>query len=180
MKYFNKNSHKEVKIGDTMAIKTTVDTIFGPAESIVHITVTQDNVNTLVEHGILEKEGNPTLTIEACVEAYARKLQLEVEHVGTLIEHMIDNGMYSFVLQIFLKGASELLSPPIEMVKGLSKVFVISLIDARIYDVPSDAIQTYEHFAYFVSRSQAKQVKRLLKELFAHMYGEQENSKRPS
>ena len=179
MKYFSKNGHKEIKIGDTMAVRTTVDTIFGPAEQFVHITVTQDNVETLVEHGILEKEGTPTLTLEECVEAYANKLKLDTKYLKGLMELMLEAKMFSPLLSIFLKGASEILSPQVEMVKELSKVFVISLVDARIYDVPTESIKTYDNFAYFVSRTQAKQVRRLLKPLLEQMY-EQEDSKCPS
>lgn len=171
MKYYLVDNNKEVKIGDTISITTTVDTMFGPATATAHVVVTQDNIKVLIEKGLIKREAK-SLTSDLCIDIIAKKLDANRGQIKELFAMMLSKKTYAPVLQLLLKAASDYLSPGISVVQSLPKVYTISLVDGRIHEIQATDIKTYEHFAYFVSKSQAKQVKYMFKDLFREMYGE--------
>lgn len=172
MKYYLINNGKEVQIGDIIPVDTTIDTIFGPATATTHIVVNQENIKVLMKHGIIAGKEDKTLTLFTCINFVAARLDLTTKEAEGLIKGMIDKGVMAPALQLLLKAASDYLSPGVSAVKTLPKVYTISLIDGRVHEVQTTDIKTYEHFAYFVSKTQAKQVRGILKDLFREMYGE--------
>lgn len=170
MKYKLKSNGKEVKIGDTIAVTTTVETLFGDATATVHVTLTQDNISKLVEHDVIVEE-EEKLNAAICIAKIASKLGITEEEVRNLMRGLMEADMYAPVLQMLLRAASEYLSPPIKIVKNMPKVYTISLIDGRVHEIQTVSIKSYDHFAYFVSKSQAKQVRTMLDDLFGAMYG---------
>lgn len=170
MNYCLKENGKEVGIGDTIPVLTDVETPFGPARATVHITVTDSNVEKLVESDILRR--NNKLSYEKCVEKIAKKLHVSPAEADVFLKYLSDSGYAAQALQMVLKAASEYLSPSAVAVRKLPKVYIISLVDGMIHELQTSAIRTYDHFAYFVSKTQAKQVRALFKDLFDMMYGE--------
>lgn len=169
MKYFLTNSDKEVKIGDTIPIKLDVETPFGNATAIIHVVLTEDNLDKLLLGNYIRKEEK--LTVDKCIEILSYKLSIAVEETKTLLIGMLESGMQSTAVHMLLMVASEYLSPSIKEVKALPQVYTISLVNGRIYTVQTCDISTYSHFPYFVSKTQAKYVKTMLGDVFSEMYG---------
>lgn len=170
MKYFLANSDKEVKIGDTIPIKLDVDTPFGNATAIIHVVLTEDNLDKLLIGNHIRKEKK--LTVDTCIEILSDKLSITVEETKALLIGMLESGMMqSTAVHMLLMAASEYLSPSIKEVKALPQVYTISLVNGRIYTVQTCDISTYRHFPYFVSKTQAKYVKAMLNDVFSEMYG---------
>lgn len=162
-------------MGDTIPLRLDVNTPFGEHTATVYITLNSENCDKLVLHNIIRKENN--LTLPLCMNLIADKLQCTVQEADSLLAGLAEAGMKATVLQMLVKTASEYLSPGIEVVKTLPKVFVFSSINGEIHEAPTSEIDNYDHFAYFVSKNQAKYVRRMLKDLFSNMYGKQENTK---
>lgn len=171
MKYYLKSNGKEVSIGDTIPVTTRVATVFGEATATAHVTITQANIQKLIEHNIIIKKDD-TITVDICFDIIAKKMSITAEDAKLLIRGLIEGGLFAPALQMLLKAASTYLSPGVHAVKTLPKVYTISLIDGRVHEVNTTDIKTYAHFAYFVSKTQAKQVRAMLKDLFREMYGE--------
>lgn len=169
MNYYLKDTNKEVHMGDSLPILTEVITPFGPAKATVHITVNESNVEKLLSQGIIQK--NNKLSYELCIKIVAKQLGVEPEEADVFLKLLLGSGCAAAALQMVLKAASSYLSPLISTVKKLPKVYTISLVDGMIYEIPTSDIKTYDHFAYFVSKTQAKQVKAVFKDLFDTMYG---------
>lgn len=172
MKYILNDSGKEVKIGDTIAVSTTVNTIFGPATATAHVVITQDNIKKLVENGVVIKREDKILSRAICYKIIAEKLQISEDEVVNILGEMFGLGVYTPGLQLLLKAASDYLSPDIATLKSLPKVYTISLVDGRVHEIQTTDIKTYDHFAYFVSKTQAKHVRTMFKDVFIMMYGE--------
>lgn len=170
MRYYLNSNDKEVKIGDTIPIEADVDTPFGQTVATVYITVTKDNLGRLIHHEIIRKKEE--LTPSLLSRLIAEKLGFNIAETEVLLKTMLDAGMAAPALNMLFKAASDYLTPDIKVVKSLPKVYTISLIDGRIHEIQTTDIGTYDHFAYFVSKTQAKQVRNMFKDLLSTLYGE--------
>lgn len=170
MKYYLTENGKEVKIGDTITLTNDVETIFGTAKAVTHVVVSQANIDKLLENDVIRRKGKEPLTGTICNKIVADKLGIGEDTTDALLAMLIERGMTVIALQMLLKAASDYLSPGISVVKTLPKVYAFSIIDGRIDEVPTSEIKTYEHFAYFVSKTQAKLVRALFSDLFRVMY----------
>ncbi len=170
MKLYLNSNDKEVKLGETIPIEVNVDTPFGKAQATVYVTITSDNINELLEHEIIRKKEN--LTPSLLSKMIAEKLGFTIAETEVLLKTMLDAGMAAPALNMLFKAASDYLAPDLKAVKALPKVYTISLVDGRVHEIQTTDIGTYDHFAYFVSKTQAKQVRGMFKDLLSTLYGE--------
>lgn len=170
MKFYLNSNDREVKIGDTIPVEADVDTPFGQTVATVYITVTRDNLPKLLQHNIIRKKED--LTPSLLSKMIAEKLGFTIAETEVLLKTMLDAGMAASALNMLFKAASDYLSPGVKTVKTLPKVYTISFIDGRVHEIQTTDIGTYDHFAYFVSKTQAKQVRNMFKDLLSTLYGE--------
>lgn len=174
MKYLLNSNDREVKVGDVIPVRFHTETPFGNSEASLYVTVTEENLSTLIEYDIIRKV--KTLTTDDCMGVIASKLNISKEEASGLVLGLAGNNFEGIALQLLLKAASEYLNPDIEAVKSLEKVYAFSLIDGKMNELQTSDINNYDYFAYFVSKTQAKQVRKMLRGMFSAMYGEQKNT----
>lgn len=174
MKYLLNSNDREVKVGDVIPVRFHTETPFGNSEASLYVTVTEENLSTLIEYDIIRKV--KTLTTDDCMGVIASKLNISKEEATSLVLGLAGGDFEGPALQLLLKAASEYLNPDVEAVKSLEKVYAFSLIDGKINELQTSDIDNYNYFAYFVSKTQAKQVRKMLRGMFSAMYGEQKNT----
>lgn len=169
IKYYLKDSNKEIKIGDTVSVAIKVDTVFGEANATAHVTVNQDSLKKLIERGIVIKKDTTAPTVDLFISMLADRLEISIEEVKGLLKGFLDRRMHGIVLQLLLKEASTYFARHESAELG-TQVYTIALHDGRIHAVNLTDVKKYDHFAYFVTKSQAKQAKSILYGLFKEMY----------
>ena len=169
IKYYLKDNDKEVKIGDTVTIVTKVNTVFGEATATAHITVNQDSLAKLVEHGAVIKKDTDAPTIDVFISMLADRLEISIEETKNLLNGFLARGMHSVVLHLLLKEASTYFFRDSTCDLG-TQVYFISSADGNIHPINVTDVKKFDHFAFFVTKRQAKQAKGILYNLFKEMY----------
>lgn len=169
IKFYLKDNNKEVKIGDTIAVSVKVNTIFGEANATAHVVVNQDSLKKLIEQGIVIKKDTTAPTVDLFISMLADRLEISIEEIKGLLNGFLDKGVHGIVLQLLLKEASTYFARQESAELG-TQVYTIALHDGRIHAINITDVKKYDHFAYFVTKSQAKQAKSVLYGLFKEMY----------
>lgn len=172
-KVYLKNG-KEVKLGDTIShCIEEVDPIFGSIVSTISIKVTEYNLPSLLEAGIVVEAQDKApipMTIDYYVENLAKKMGWKIEktiNVLDNIQKLSSNALFSILLR---EVAVELDKKYKDHIENSSEIYVISNLNGRITKANKAAIKNYRNFASFRSVEDAKVACRILKLLLKDLY----------
>ena len=170
IKYYLKSNGQEVKIGDTIKVSSQTNTPFGVGTTVIHVTMTQDLIPMLIEHDVIEKrEMNEKKDLKYYVRRVARRFDMTFPEAEDMLGTFVGaEPVVAFTM--LLKEISLYMNKDIDISK-LPKVYVVSTVNGKVYEVLKKDIKTYAHFAAFKSKEQAYEALELLKHLHQHMYG---------
>lgn len=169
IKYYLKSNGQEVKIGDTLKVSSQSDTPFGIGTTTIHVTMTQDLIPLLIEHEVIEKREVGGKDLKFYIRRVARRFDLTFPEAEAMLENFVCNEPV-IALALLLKEMSLYMNKDINLA-SLPKVYVLSTINGKIYEVQKGDIKTYAHFAAFKSKEQLQEASALLKDLLISMYG---------
>ena len=168
IKYYLKTNGQEVKVGDTIKISSQTETPFGVGTTVLHVTMTQDLIPMLLEHEVIEKRESDK-DLRVYIKKFAKRFGLSFSGAKEMLSVFIEKEP-ALAASALLKEISITLNMDKGSLADLPKVYVISSINGKIYEVPKKDIKTYAHFAPFRSREQAKEAYDLLGTLLNDMY----------
>lgn len=166
-KLFNAITGEEIIFGKKTVFQHSGDNYYWNLE----ITVTDDNINELVEGGlVVEKE----ITLSDVVERLIVKVG-DVETVDSMLA-TLEQGYPGALLNVYLREIALMLDEKYEdHISKSDEIFVISITDGSIKRCPKSVITTYNTFAAFRTLEDAKYACRILKPVFKGIYGKSKN-----
>lgn len=166
-KLFNAITGEEIIFGKKTVFQHSGDNYYWNLE----ITVTDDNINELVEGGlVVEKE----ITLSDVVERLIVKVG-DVETVDSMLA-TLEKGYPGALLNVYLREIALMLDEKYEdHISKSEEIFVISITDGSIKRCPKSVITTYNTFAAFRTLEDAKYACKILKPVFKGIYGKSKN-----
>lgn len=178
-KYFIKGSNTEVKLGDKFTVVRDCDTTLGEGKTIVSVVVTNSNIDSLIEEGILEvKDIYDNKSYVDYFNTYMAKREPEYTYYtqNDIIESCEIIG-YNIVLQVVLKEIADTLNSnynePIEKSKS---IYAISLTNGKIARLNKDCIVNYNNFAAFRTFEDVAYARAVVTPLLIKMFPENYNN----
>lgn len=141
-----------INVGDTLDLK------------ILQIPITNNNLESLVRLGIVEKYEVPIVPIRSLY--YLQKLY------NKITISFIDSSIIPILIPALLKEiAIEMDHRYIDNIKDSKEVFSISSLNGNIVKLNKNRIKNYRNFAAFRSKEEARMARYILKDYFKIAYG---------
>lgn len=172
MKYFNSSTDAPVSIGDTIVSETEISTFFGPVKASFRVNVTKDNIDSLVDEGILytkkEEKADLPFTFDYVVEHYCKRIGWDPVKFIDLFADISSVNLAPF-FTILLKETAVLLDKQYEgSIAEVENPFVISLENGCIMQYHK--IENIKYVSLFRSAEDAELALTILEPIHRKMY----------
>lgn len=169
----NSKTMKPVKLGDFIEVQSQKKCTFGTVFKYEKFMITQENVDDLVERGILKIVDNTKSDIPTDVSVYvkrlAKKLHMPVEDLCNMLDNLNEENpglTLSLLVSQIAKVCNSKADISLEKAKG---VYYININSGDVFGAPVIANMQYTN--YFLKYEDALLAKKILAEQFAMMYG---------
>lgn len=169
----NAKTMKPVKLGDFIEVQSQKKCTFGTILRYEKFMITQENVDSLVEKGILRIVDNTKSDIPTDISFYvkklAKRLHMPVEDVCNMLDNLNEENP-GLTLNLLLSQIVKVCNSNADTT--LDKVKEVSYISIHSGDVYSAPVMSNVHYTnYFLRYEDAVLAKKILAEQFAMMYG---------
>jgi hypothetical protein len=180
-KYYLVETGKEVKLGDDIAYVQCVKTPFGKLTSVSQVPFTLKTKDTFITLGIVKEKAtgeegeDAPYTLDDIVQSIADSWEWEHDKlVGFL--NKISRYYPAATLSILLRAIAKKFDKKYDNhISESEHIYVISLTNGEISEVDKKTIISYDHFAAFRSKKDARRAKYIMRTFFDAMYGEQKD-----
>ena len=169
----NAKTMKPVKLGDFIEVQSQKKCTFGTILRYEKFMITQENVDSLVDKGILKivdstKADIPT-DISFYVKKLAKRLHMPVEDVCNMLDNLNEENP-GLTLNLLLSQIAKVCNNNANIsLEKAKEVYYISIHSGDVYSAP---IMGNVHYTnYFLKYEDAVLAKKILAEQFAMMYG---------
>lgn len=169
----NAKTMKPVKLGDFIEVQSQKKCTFGTILRYEKFMITQENVDSLIEKGILRIVDNTKSDIPTDISFYvkklAKRLHMPVEDVCNMLDNLNEENP-GLTLNLLLSQIAKVCNSNADTT--LDKVKEVSYISIHSGDVYSAPVMSNVHYTnYFLRYEDAVLAKKILAEQFAMMYG---------
>jgi hypothetical protein len=98
VKYYLKNTDKEVKVGDRITISVPTSTPYGQAKCDIEVLVTQETLNQLVEDNLVDKREEQKINFEyyePFIRRIARKHDITFHEACEFLDNLKDISVHA-------------------------------------------------------------------------------------
>lgn len=171
---------KEVKIGDTLAKQSVINTPFGKTVVLREIAVTEQSVPELITAGIIKPVEGP-----CCVECANKAVPMDIAYYVQKIAkrlgwhpNKVDNHLNA-IYTIYPSAAFNVIMREIAIeldlkykdhIQDSPKIYVVSSLDGKITEANKAHIKNYKNFAAFRSIGDAKIACRITRDILKEMF----------
>ena len=158
-KFIGVESGKEVKIGDTVGIMTTVDLpVFGKVKAVKSITLTMEVLNQLIKDGkvkVVDVEDHNDVW-NAAITSLINKTGWKEEKLSNILGTLESANPWAVTQIVLREIAIELDKKYEDHINKSEHIFAISPQDGRIHEINKAHIKNYRAFPAFRTVNDAK------------------------
>lgn len=180
-KRFYLQNGKEVHFGDEIRTERIKETELGIVTRVTVIMVTEDNIDKLIERGIItvkeDKKYECVENINDCLNLIAKKAKMPSSEVFNLCDTLLK--IYPVAtLSILLRTiALDFEKKYKGKISDCPEVYCFGTISGKIYKIATSKVTNWGHFAAFRTAEDAKIAMKICQPILNMMYGEQKDKK---
>lgn len=180
-KFILTHGGEEVKIGDVLVQHGTVDTSLGKAVVHQEVTVTKDNIPTLIKEGVITQIHNSKCHCNNCINdekmqidyyinKLANKLNWDCNRTINFLDTLTDIYPIAAFNIMLREIAIEMDLKYDDHISCSPRIYVVSSLSGKITEANKAHIKNYKNFAAFRSIDDARVACRILKKILKDLY----------